>query len=200
MSINLAKGHSISLKKEDGTKLEEVIIGLGWQIPKVYDGSIMKAIKALFVTYDLDSFVVMLQNDRYEESNDLIYFNNLEHRSKAVIHRGDDLVGGKKGDCEQIIIKLPKIPAKYNRLVIGVNIYCAAQKHQQFGDVTNAYVRVINRKDGSEFCRYDLRENYGNYTAIVVGDLTRTKDGWAFNAIGDGTYDKCISDFTARLR
>lgn len=175
MSISLIKGQKIDLTK--GNDLQKAIIGLGWDIND-YDGG---------YEFDLDASAFLVDSQG-KATNDLdfIFFNNLEHSSKSVIHTGDNRSGEGDGDDEQIIIEFSKIPAIIDRISITVTIHDAITRSQNFGQVSNAYVRVVNEATNVELSRFDLTEDYSIETAMVVCELYRNGSEWKFNAIGSG--------------
>ena len=131
----------------------------------------------------------------------MVWYHHLEHPTRAVLHRGDNLVGSSgKNDDEQIVVDLSKLPQVYDRLVIVVNIYRAREKRQHFGKVRNAYVRLVNKRNGQELYRYDLTENYDGYTAMIFSELYRHNGEWKFSAIGQGTNDGTIAELARRYR
>ena len=214
MSVNLSKGQKVNLSKEH-PGLSEVVVGLGWEAADK-NGSDSKPKKGLFSmlssalfgevrsipsdqTIDCDSSVFLLKNDKLQSEDDIICYYNLKHSTKAVIHRGDNLVGSSgKNDDEQIVVDLNQLPQDYNRLVIIVNIYRAREKKQHFGKVRNAYVRLVNNKNGQELYRYNLTENYDGYTAMIFSELYRHNREWKFSAIGQGTNDGSIAELARR--
>ena len=106
---------------------------------------------------------------------------------------GDNLTGDGDGDDEQIMIDLSKLPPEYDRLVIAVNIYQAAQRHQHFGMIKNAFCRLVDEHRHEEMCRYNLTDSYPNQTAMIFGEIYREGSEWKFNAIGQGTKDNSIN-------
>lgn len=214
MSVSLSKGQKVNLFKEH-PGLSEVMVGLGWKAidrrisnSKQNQGLFSRLSSTLFgeaggilseQTIDCDSSVFLLKNGKLQSEEDLIWYRHLEHPTKAVIHRGDNLVGSSgKNDDEQIVVDLSKLPQAYDRLVIVVNIYCAREKRQHFGKVRNAYVRLVNKHNGQELYRYDLTENYDGYTAMIFSELYRHNGEWKFSAIGQGTNDGSIAELARR--
>lgn len=187
MSINLQKGQKINLSKET-SGLKSVTVGLGWQAQhKLFGKSI-----------DCDAFAILLENGRLTDGEDLVYFGNLKHKSNSVIHKGDDLVGGGKGDNEHIVINLDKVPSKFDKIVLAVNIYQAYQKKQQFGMIHDAFIRLFNTDTGEEICRYNLTDDYKNMTCMLMGELYKHNGEWKFGAIGSGSTEGSISEFCKR--
>lgn len=182
MSINLAKGQKISLSKE-APDLSDLMVGLGWSVNKKKNKR-----RGLFggieQDYDLDASVIMCVDDRFVSGDDLVYYGKKHHKSGSVWSTGDDLTGGAVGDCETVMIKLDKVPEKYNRLVVVVNIYQAHSRKQDFGQVENAFIRLVNQKTNKEIARYNLSENYEGMTAMIFGELYRRNGEWKFNAMG----------------
>ena len=195
MAIKLEKGQRISLKKE-APKLEQLMCGLGWDVVKKsgFLGSLFTS------NFDLDASVLCLNNKNKLTSNsDIIYFGNLRHSSSAITHMGDNLTGKGEGDDEQIIINLPTIPANIHKLVFVVNIYDAASRKQDFAQVSNAFVRLVNLKNNQEIARYTLSGNsYQNKTGMILAEISRVKDDWEVSAQGQGINVKSL-DQIARL-
>ena len=176
MPINLSKGQKISLSKE-APGLTHIMVGLGWDINR-YDGN---------ADFDLDaSAFLMGANGKCTCSGDFVFYNNLEHPSGAVKHMGDNRTGDGEGDDEQIFVDLAKIPANIERIAVTVTIFDAEKRRQNFGQVSNAYCRMVNDDTGEEIIRYDLGEDFSIETAMVVGELYRHNGEWKFNAIGSG--------------
>ncbi|BEP28896.1 TerD family protein [Helicovermis profundi] len=175
MSISLVKGQKIDLTK--GNDLKRGVIGLGWDINN-YDGG---------DEFDLDASAFLVSTSGKAENDlDFIFYNNLKHPSGSVIHTGDNRTGEGEGDDEQIIIEFAKIPTQIDRIAITVTIHDAVNRKQNFGQVSNAFVRVFNEESNEELLRYDLTEDYSVETAMVVCELYRHGDEWKFNAIGSG--------------
>lgn len=202
MTIKLRKGEKINLSKEN-RGLAKVIVGLGWDenTGNKEDESFLASIgRVLFGSeamsnddFDCDAVAIMLENGHYKRREDLVFYNNLVHKSGSVKHMGDNLTGnasGAKGDAEQILIDLKHVPEKYNRIVLAVGIYQALQRHQHFGMINNAYIRIVDDNTKQEICRYNLTDNYPNMTHVVFGDLHKDRNGeWQFRAMGEGTQD-----------
>ena len=147
---------------------------------------------------DCDASAIMLKDGKLRGSKDIVYFRNLKHSSGTVQHMGDNLTGAGDGDDEQIFIDLASVPADYDKIVIVVNIYQAASRNQHFGMIKNAYVRIIDQRNNSEICRYNLTEDYSGQLAMIFGEVYRHNGEWKFNAIGQGTQDHGIDDLAKR--
>ena len=155
MPVNLQKGQKVSLTK-DNPGLNNVIVGIGWDINRFDTGG----------DFDLDSAAFMLTDaGRVSNQDDFIFFGNLTHPSGSVRHLGDNLTGAGDGDDEQIRIELSKVPANISRIAFTVTIYDAEQRRQNFGQVSNAYVRIFDESNGVELLRYDLGEDFSIETA-----------------------------------
>jgi len=180
MAISLQKGQKVSLDK----KMSLALVGLGWD-PNEYDSG---------YDFDLDASAFLLNNrGKVNSDDDFVFYGNQSHYSGAVKSSGDDTSGGnsEEGDDEQLIIDFSKIPANVDRIAITVTIYDAQARRQNFGQVSNAYVRIckINNEyddDGEEVIRYDLDEDFSTETAIVVAEIYRHGSDWKFNAVGAG--------------
>lgn len=178
MAVNLKKGQKVDLTK-GRAGLAKVLIGLGWDTNK-YDGS----------DFDLDASAFLLDaSGKCAVVEDFIYYNQLVHNSNSVEHLGDNLTGEGEGDDEQIKIDLSNVPANINKIAITVTIHEAEARKQNFGLVTNAFVRVLDEQNGQELLRYDLSEDYSVETALVFCELYRHGAEWKFAAVGSGFND-----------
>ena len=176
MGIMLKKGQKIDLTKGNKS-LKKLLVGLGWDTNK-YDGG---------YDFDLDAAAFCCgDDDKVHEDLDFIFYNNLKHESGAIEHLGDNLTGEGEGDDEQIVIDLSLIPARITKINFTVTIHEADERGQNFGQVSNAYVRVVNQENDEELIRYDLGEDFSVETAIVVAQLYKHNGEWKFNAIGSG--------------
>ncbi|MDE6520800.1 MAG: TerD family protein [Ruminococcus sp.] len=176
MAVNLTKGQKVDLTKTN-PGLKKIIVGLGWDVNK-YDGG---------SDFDLDAAAFLTkENGKVGDDSDFIFYSNTTHASGSVIHTGDNLTGVGDGDDEQIKVDLESVPAEISKIDFTVTIYDADTRHQNFGQVSNAYIRVMNEATGEELIRYDLGEDYSIETAIIVGELYRNGTEWKFNAIGSG--------------
>lgn len=176
MPINLQKGQKVSLTKGN-PGLKNIMIGLGWDVNR-YDGG---------ADFDLDAAVFMLgENGKTPTSDEFIFYGNLVHKSGAIEHMGDNLTGQGDGDDEQIKVDLTKVPDNIQKMDFTVTIYEADKRHQNFGQVDNAYIRIVDENTKEELIRYDLGEDFSIETAVVVGEIYRYNGEWKFNAIGSG--------------
>ena len=203
MSVSLQKGQKVSLTKEGKEGLNQIIVGLGWDEAQQSSGKGMFG--SLFgggsaqQAIDCDASALILQGGKLVDQKDVVYFGNLKHRSGAIKHMGDNLTGAGEGDDEQIVIDLDRVPAEYDRIVMVVNIYNAAKRHQHFGMIRNAFIRVVDARNGQELLRYNLSENYDNMTAMIFGEVYRHNGEWKFNAIGQATTDDGIAQLAQRF-
>ncbi len=195
MSISLQKGQKVSLSK-DNAGLSKVVVGLGWD-------EVQQAKRGFFSAkpqpIDCDASAIMLRNGRFCDKNDLVYFGNLQHRSGTIQHMGDNLTGAGDGDDEQIVVDLSRVPNEYDRIVIVVNIYQAMQRNQHFGLIQNAFIRLVDGRNNSEICKYNLTENYSGMTAMIFGEIYRHEGEWKFNAIGQATNDPGLGELVNRF-
>lgn len=176
MAVSLNKGQRMNLTKGNPS-LDKVLIGLGWDINH-YDGE---------ADFDLDASIFMLKhNGKVGNDNDFIFYGNLAHPSKSVVHTGDNRTGEGDGDDEVIKIELSKIPNGYERLVATITIYDADKRFQNFGMISNAYIRLVDESNNEEILRYDLSEDFSTQTALVVGEIYKHNNQWQFKAIGSG--------------
>ena len=176
MAISLQKGQKVDLTKGNPS-LKKLLIGLGWDV-KRYDGG---------SDFDLDAAAFLLgASGKVNSDDDFVFYNNLKHKSGSVEHMGDNLTGAGEGDDEEIKIDLSLVPANVEKIDFTVTIYDADARGQKFGQVENAYIRVVDDESGKELIRYDLGEDFSVETAVVVGEIYRNKGEWKFNAIGSG--------------
>ncbi|MDM8524095.1 TerD family protein [Desulfococcaceae bacterium HSG8] len=176
MAVSLKKGQKVDLTKTN-PGLKKVLVGLGWDTQK-YDGA---------HAFDLDAAAFLVGSDgKAKSDSDFIFYNNQEHASKSVVHLGDNLTGEGAGDDEQVKIELGKVPTEIESIAFTVTIHDAAERSQNFGQVSNAFIRIVNEETNEEVIRYDLSEDFSVETAIVVGILYRHGSEWKFNAVGSG--------------
>lgn len=194
MSISLQKGQKVSLTKENAG-LSNILIGLGWDEAKRARGGFF-APKPQSI--DCDASALLLKGGKLYDKSDIIYFGNLQHKTGAVWHMGDNLTGAGDGDDEQIVVDLSRLPQEYDRIVLVVNIYQALQRKQHFGMIENAFIRLVDGKTNREMCKYNLTENYSGMTAMIFGEVYRHNGEWKFNAIGQGTNDPGIGQLAQR--
>lgn len=176
MPVSLQKGQKVSLTKSN-PGLTKVVIGLGWDVNQFDTGG----------DFDLDAAAFLLADSgRVSRSEDFVFFGNLKDPSGSVQHMGDNLTGAGDGDDEQIMVNLSSVPANITKIAFTVTIYEAEQRHQNFGQVNNAFIRIYNELTGEEMLRYDLGEDFSIETAAVFGELYKHGNEWKFNAIGSG--------------
>ena len=176
MAISLSKGQKVDLTKSN-PGLTNITVGVGWDTNK-YDGG---------KDFDLDSSIFLLNASGVcADEKDFIFFNNLEGGNGSVVHTGDNLTGEGDGDDEQVKVSLSNVPTTVERIAFAITIHDAEQRSQNFGQVSNSYVRIVNDANGEELIRYDLGEDFSIETAVVVGELYRHGSEWKFNAIGSG--------------
>lgn len=180
MAINLQKGQRVSL--DNSMKL--ALIGLGWDTNR-YDGGF---------DFDLDASAFLLgENGKLQRDEDFIFYNNLQSRNGAVVHTGDNLTGDGDGDGddEVIFIDFTKIPSDVKKIAIVVTIHDAENRRQNFGQVSNAYIRIAKRSDefdevGEPVLKFDLEEEFSIETALVVAEIYEKNGEWKFNAVAAG--------------
>ncbi|TDL79089.1 TerD family protein [Peribacillus frigoritolerans] len=176
MAISLSKGQKIDLTKSN-PGLSKVLVGLGWDTNK-YDGG---------NDFDLDTSVFLLDaNGKASSEADFIFYNNLVGGNGSVEHTGDNRTGEGSGDDEVIKVNLSQVPSTIDKIAFTITIHDAESRSQNFGQVSNAYVRILNEESNQELIRYDLGEDFSIETAVVVGELYRHGAEWKFNAIGSG--------------
>ncbi|MFC5754406.1 TerD family protein [Actinomadura rugatobispora] len=175
MGVSLSKGGNVSLTKE-APGLSAITVGLGWDVRSTTGAD-----------FDLDASALLLDESGKVPSNQhFVFFNNLRSPDGSVEHTGDNLTGEGEGDDEQIKVNLTAVPAEVARITFPVSIHEADARGQNFGQVRNAFIRVVNQADGTELARYDLTEDASTETAMVFGELYRNGAEWKFRAIGQG--------------
>ncbi|MDY6785748.1 MAG: TerD family protein [Cyanobacteriota bacterium] len=178
MGISLQKGQRVSLEKV-APGLKAIFIGLGWDVKATDTGH----------DFDLDASVFLLgANEKIVSDKHFIFYNNAASPDpeKSVKHMGDNLTGEGEGDDEAIIVDLRKVPADIQKLVFVVTIYDAEKRQQNFGQVSNAFVRLVDVESKSEVLRYDLQEDYSTETALIMTELYRKDGEWRMSAVGSG--------------
>ena len=176
MAVSLTKGQKVDLTKGN-PGLNNLLVGLGWDINKFDGGS----------DFDLDTAAFMLGADGKTASDaDFVFYGNLKHASGGVEHLGDNLTGEGDGDDEQIKVDLSKVPESVEKIDFTVTIYEAEERRQNFGQVSNAFIRIVDESSNTELIRYDLGEDFSIETDVVVGELYRHNGEWKFNAVGSG--------------
>lgn len=175
MAIQLQKGQKIDLTK--GRNLKRVNVCLGWDV-KQFDGG---------ADFDLDASAFLLNaNGKAVRDEDFVFYNNLTDPTGAVTHSGDNLTGGGEGDDEVLSVDLEKVSSSTERVDFTVTIYDAEKRNQNFGMVSNAFIRIVNAETDEEIMRFDLGEDFSIETALVFGSVYRHNGEWKFNAVGAG--------------
>ncbi len=177
MGVSLSKGGNVSLTKEAGSAgLSAVTVGLGWDV-RTTTGT----------DFDLDASAIGCGADgKVASDQHFVFFNNLKSPDGAIEHTGDNLTGEGEGDDEQIKVNLGSAPAEMDKIVFPVSIYEGEARSQSFGQVRNAFIRVVNQVNNTELARYDLSEDASTETAMVFGELYRSGSEWKFRAVGQG--------------
>ena len=168
MTVSLKKGDTFLLNDADGNALNNVIAGLGWDANLKKEGGFFKRLFSEAPKFDCDATVLVCKDGKVTGLEDVVFYENLKHKSGAVEHTGDNRSGQGDGDDEQIIVHPCDIPAEYDKLVFIVNIFEPEARKQNFGMVTNAFIRFVNADNDTEICRFDLTSDYSNETAMVV--------------------------------
>lgn len=175
MSISLTKGGNFSLSKTDPT-LNQVLVGLGWDA-RATDGS----------DFDLDASAFMLKADnKVRTDSDFIFYNQTHSSCGSVSHAGDNRTGVGMGDDETLMVLLDKVPTEVQKIAFTVTIYDAEARRQNFGQVANAFIRIVNQVTQTEVARYDLSEDASIETAMIFGEMYRHGTEWKFRAVGQG--------------
>ncbi len=208
MSITLQKGQKVDLTKggvAGGAGLSRLMVGLGWdEAPSSSGGGFFSALLGggSHEDIDCDTSAIMLGANGKILSTTLnetcVFYNNLSMFGGAVKHQGDNLTGAGDGDDEQIMVDLSRIPAYVERIVFVVNIYKARDRHQHFGMIRNAFIRLVDLSSNSELCKFNLSEGYDNMTGLIAGEIYRKNGAWKFNAIGQGVPNaSLVSDLVS---
>jgi len=175
VGVSLSKGGNVSLTKE-APGLTAVVVGLGWDVRTTTGGD-----------FDLDASALLTSPEQKVLSDKhFVFFNNLKSPDGSVEHTGDNLTGEGEGDDEQIKVNLATVPPEVAKVVFPVSIYDADNRQQNFGQVRNAFIRIVNQADNNEIARYDLTEDASTETAMVFGELYRNGEEWKFRAVGQG--------------
>jgi tellurium resistance protein TerD len=175
MGVSLSKGGNVSLSKE-APGLTAVNVGLGWDVRTTTGAD-----------FDLDASALLLGTDgKILGDQYFVFFNNLKSPDGSVEHTGDNLTGEGEGDDEMIKVNLASVPAEVDKVVFPVSIYDAESRGQNFGQVRNAFIRIVNQADNNELARYDLSEDASNETAMIFGEVYRNGTEWKFRAVGQG--------------
>lgn len=175
MSISLTKGGNISLSKTDPS-LKNILVGLGWDA-RPTDGT----------DFDLDASAFLVKEDgKVRSDGDFIFYNQTKSSCGSVEHTGDNRTGAGDGDDESLIVLLDKVPPEIQRVIFTVTIHDADQRKQNFGQVSKAYVRIVNKDSDQEITRYDLSEDASIETAMIFGEIYRHSGEWKFKAVGQG--------------
>jgi tellurium resistance protein TerD len=175
MAVSLAKGGNVSLTKE-APGMTAVLVGLGWD-----------ARTTTGTDFDLDASALMLNSSgKVVSDKHFIFFNNMTSPDGSVEHTGDNLTGEGEGDDETIKVNLAAVPAEVDKIVFPVSIYDGQTRQQGFGQVRNAFIRIVNQSGGTEIARYDLTEDASTETAMLFGELYRNGPEWKFRAVGQG--------------
>lgn len=175
MAINLSKGGNVNLSKEAPT-MTNITVGLGWDA-RVTDGA----------NFDLDASAFLLgANGKVSQDKDFIFYGEKNSVCGSVVHNGDNRTGDGDGDDESISVDLTKVPASIEKIVVAVTIYEGTDKNQNFGQIQNAYIRIVNASSNTEVARFDLTEDGSVETAMIFGELYRHAGDWKFRAVGQG--------------
>ncbi|MEU6350786.1 TerD family protein [Streptomyces sp. NPDC047072] len=175
MGVSLSKGGNVSLSKE-APGLSAVVVGLGWDVRTTTGAD-----------FDLDASALLLDAaGKVVSDRHFVFYNNLTSPDGSVEHTGDNLTGEGEGDDESIKVNLAAVPVEVERIVVPVSIHDADARGQSFGQIRNAFIRVVNQAGGAELARYDLSEDASSETAMVFGELYRAGAEWKFRAVGQG--------------
>ena len=175
MAISLSKGGNVNLSKE-APGLNKIIVGLGWDA-RATDGA----------AFDLDASAFLVKMDgKVRSDSDFIFYNQPKSACGSVEHTGDNKTGAGEGDDEAVKVTLASVPAELDKIVFAVTIHDADARRQNFGQVSHAYIRIVNEDGGAEIARYDLSEDASTETAMVFGEIYRVGTDWKFKAVGQG--------------
>jgi tellurium resistance protein TerD len=175
MGVSLQKGGNVSLSKS-AARLKNILVGLGWSA-RATSGA----------AFDLDASAFLVgENGKVHRDEDFIFYNNSVSKCGSVEHTGDERTGESDGDDEAIKVGLEKVPASVKRIVVCVTIHDGASRKQNFGQVSDAFMRIVNAEGEVEIARFDLTEDYSTETAMIFGEVYRNGDEWKFKAVGQG--------------
>lgn len=175
MAISLSKGGNVSLSQSEPA-LRKILIGLGWDA-RVSDGN----------DFDLDASAFLLgENQKVVSEKHFVFYNNLRSPDGSIEHTGDNLTGDGDGDDESVKVDLENVPSEVSIIAVAVTIHDAEARRQNFGQVRNAFIRIVNDDTQKEIARYDLSEDYSTETAMVFGEIYRRNNEWKFRAVGQG--------------
>lgn len=175
MAVSLSKGGNVNLSKE-APGLNKIQVGLGWDA-RVTDGA----------AFDLDASCFLVKSDgKVRGDADFCFYNNKNVADGAVVHMGDNQTGDAEGDDETVKVELSKVPAEIDKVVFSVTIHEADTRNQNFGQVSKAYIRIVNAENGTEIARFDLSEDASIETAMIFGEIYRSGTDWKFKAVGQG--------------
>ena len=178
MAINLSKGQRISLEKAS-PGLKQIFIGLGWDVNVTDTGT----------DFDIDASLFLIDaSEKLISDQHFIFYNNpiSPDPDQSIQQRGDNRTGAGDGDDEIIDVNLTTVPNNIDKLIIAVTIHEADQRQQNFGQVSNAFVRIVNAENEKEVIRYDLTEDFSIETALIMAELYRKDGEWRMNAVGAG--------------
>ncbi|MDR1576953.1 MAG: TerD family protein [Deltaproteobacteria bacterium] len=189
MGISLVKGQKISLEKESGGGLSQVVMGLGWDPVKAGEGGFFKKLASMFSSpaeIDLDASCALF--DENKKPLDFVWFRQLKSKDGSIVHTGDNLTGaGDAEDDEQIIVNLSKVPANVKTLVFTVNSF----QGQTFNEVSNAFCRLVDSSTKREIARYTLSGG-GGHTAMIMAKIYRHDGGWKMSALGEAANGRVV--------
>lgn len=175
MALTLQKGGNLSLSKTDPS-LTKILVGLGWD-PRATDGT----------EFDLDASAFLLgASGKVRGESDFIFYNQLKSPDGSVEHTGDNRTGIGEGDDEVVKVDLSRVPADIDKIAFTVTIHDAEARKQNFGQVSNSFIRIVNEVTGAEVVRYDLAEDASVETAMIFAELYRNNGEWKFRAVGQG--------------
>lgn len=175
MAVSLAKGGNVSLSRA-APSLKKILVGLGWEA-RVTTGD----------DYDLDVSAFLLSEiGKVKSDDDFIFYNQLKSQCGSVEHNGDNRTGAGDGDDETMTVNLEKVPGTVKRIVFCVTIDDAERRRQNFGQVSDSFMRIVNLESDTEIARFDLTEDYSTETAMIFGEIYRHNDEWKFKAVGQG--------------
>lgn len=175
MAISLQKGGNVSLSKE-APSMKKMLIGLGWDA-RATDGA----------AFDLDGSAFLLAaSGKVRSDTDFIFYNQTKSADGSVEHAGDNRTGAGDGDDEVIVVQLDSVPDDVAKIAVAVTIHDAEARGQNFGQVSQAFIRCVNADTNEEVARFDLSEDASIETAMIFGEIYRHNGEWKFKAIGQG--------------
>ncbi len=127
---------------------------------------------------DIDASALLLTAaGRVRDDGDFVFYNQPQHTSQAVTHRGKRSEGGRFTDSVEVL--LGSLEPAVERVVL-----CASADGGTFGQVPGLTLRLLDAGTGGELARFDMEAT--TETAFVGGELYLRNGRWKFRAVGQG--------------